>query len=86
MSIRERIGVFFVTKDRIEDSPEKVMAVMGKCIVIDCKYNYARDLFEYTALSKEFDLIKPGQIEPEYSATVEEIDDQVKVSFKRISA
>lgn len=86
MSIRDQIGVFFVARDCIDDTPETVMAIMGGCVVVDIKYSYARDLFEYTALSPHFDRIESGQTAPTYSAAIEKIGEQYKVSFKRIPA
>lgn len=83
MRIGNRIGIFYVTQAMIEDAPDAIMAVMGKCIVVSCRF--IGDRFEYFALSPDFDGISLGQAAPAYSVIIEKIDKQLKVSFARIS-
>lgn len=86
MSLRNHIGRFYASRTAIDESPEIIMSVMARCIIVDCKLHYVSDKFEYWAISPDFDEISIGEIAPEYSVLIEEIDEQFKVSFKRISA
>lgn len=86
MSIRRRIGRFYVARPMIEAKPQAMIAIMAKCIVVECSCHYGRDEFEYWALSAEFDEIEPGEIQPDYTVTIEEVDEKFNVSFKRVSA
>lgn len=86
MNHSRRIGKFYVASPLVDESPEVVMAVMARCIVVECSLHYVRDRFQYWAISPDFDEVAPGEIEPEYSVLIEEIDEQFKVSFKRMSA
>lgn len=81
-----RIGKFNVARTMVEESPEMVMTVMARCVIVDCKLHYIGDRFEYWAISPDFDELSPAEIEPEYSVLIEETDGQFKVSFKRVSA
>lgn len=86
MSIRRRIGRFYVARPMIEANPQAMMAIMAKCIIVECSCRYRRDEFEYWALSPEFDEIEVGEIEHDYAVTIEEVDEKFNVSFKRVSA
>lgn len=86
MSRSRRIGTFKVARSLVDETPEMVMKIMGRCVVVDCKLHYVSDCFEYWAISPDFDETQLGQIAPEYSVLIEEIDEQFKVSFTRVSA
>lgn len=86
MSMRNRIGKFRIAKILVDDQSEMVMAIMGRCVVVDCKLHYMSNSFEYWALSPDFDEVPVGAMEPEYSVLVELVDDLPVVSFKRVSA
>lgn len=86
MKHSRRIGKFYVARPLVDESPEMVMAVMARCIVVECSLHYVQNRFQYWAISPDFDEVAPGEIEPEYSVLIEEIDEQFKVSFKRMSA
>lgn len=38
-----RIGKFRISRDLIEDSPQAVRELMGRCIVIQAMYSFAID-------------------------------------------
>lgn len=86
MSQSRRIGKFYIARPLVDESPEMIMAVMARCIIVECSLHFVRNRFEYWAISPDFDEVTYGEIEPEYSVLIEEIDEQFKVSFKRISA
>jgi hypothetical protein len=86
MSIRDRVGKFRIARVVVDDQPEMVMAIMGRCVVVDCKLHFISNSLEYWALSPDFDEVPVGAMEPEYSVLVELVDDLPVVSFKRISA
>ena len=62
------------------------MAVMARCVIVRCEAIYVADCCEYSAYSPDFCEIPLGEIPPEYNVWIEEIDEQYKVSFKRVSA
>lgn len=86
MSQSRRVGKFYVACPAVDESPEMVMAVMARCVIVECQMHYVGNRFEYWAISPDFDEISIGEITPEYSVLIEEIDEQYKVSFKRVSA
>lgn len=86
MSLERRLGKFCVARPLIDEAPEMVMHVMARCVIVDCNLHYIGNRFEYWAISPDFDEIAAGEIPPEYSVLIEEIDEKFKVSFKRMSA
>ena len=86
MSLRNRIGYFRIARAMVDESPELVMAVMARCVIVDCNLKYIANSFEYWALSPDFDEVELGQITPDYSVMVEMINELPVVTFKRISA
>lgn len=86
MSHNKRVGKFYVACPMANESPEMVMAVMARCVIVECQMHYIGNRFEYWAFSPDFDEVAPGEMTPEYSVLIEEIDEQFKVSFKRVSA
>lgn len=86
MSMRDRVGRFFVSRVLVDDNPEMILPVMARCVVVDCKLHFVNDKFEYVALSPDFDIKPPAEIVPEYSVMIEMVDDLPVVTFKRISA
>lgn len=86
MSLDRRLGKFYVSRPLVDEAPEMVMHVMARCVIVECSVHYIGNRFEYWAISPDFEEVPLGQIIPEYSVLIEEIDEQFKVSFKRISA
>ena len=64
-----RRGKFKVTVALIEDAPEVVRQVMGRVIVVRAECLYG-GVIKYLALSPEFDKIKVGEEEPEYTVNI----------------
>ena len=86
MSVSRRIGKFYVSRSIVDESPEMVMPVMARCVIVECQLHYIGNRFEYFAVSPDFDEVPLGMITPEYSVLIEMIDDLPVVTFKRISA
>lgn len=70
-----RIGKFRISRDLIEDSPQAVRELMGRCIVIQAMYSFAIDDVEYIALCDDFDEIDEGDFPLEYIALWRKYDD-----------
>lgn len=79
MTIKNRVGQFFLPAVAVDDNAENVQKIMCKCIVIKCEHIYHSDGFLYVALSDEFDPLESGADVPKYDVVVH--DDRVE--FKR---
>lgn len=71
MNMKNRIGKFSVDRSLIETSPEVLMKLMSHCIVVRCELMYD-NVFEYVAISPEFDVVPVGQFAPHYHVIVSE--------------
>jgi len=79
--IDRRIGRFTMSRLLVERDPETARRVMGCCIVVRCEMMYDRDVFEYIALSSDFDECQEGQMMPVYDVIIS--DDGGCIEFKR---
>jgi len=84
-----RIGRFRITEAIIDANPKAVRKLMGGVIVVRAEFMYG-SIFEYIAISPEFDEIAEGLIAPEYDIVVTNktqgkkiiVD---KITFKRVN-
>ncbi len=81
--MKRRIGKFYIHSLLINDSPEAIKKVMGKCIILRCEHLPHRDAFEYIAISDDFDEIAVSLVTPEYQVVFNSIEDIV--TFKKVT-
>jgi len=67
-----RIGIFRIGRKLIEDNEAIVRAIMSRVIVVRCEHMYALDVFEYMAISNDFDEVPQGEIVPKYQILIGE--------------
>lgn len=60
------MGSFSLSRSLIETREEAVRELMRGCIVVRCELNYASDVFEYIAISPDFNEIETGMIPTPY--------------------
>jgi hypothetical protein len=77
-----RVGRFEISRKLIEDRPDIIRTIMGRCIVIRCETIYYTDAIEYTALSPDFDEVPEGRTIPRY--VIEVSGDETHIEFRRI--
>lgn len=82
--MNRRIGRFAMSRQLVERDQETARAVMGRCIVVRCEMMYAHDIFDYMALSPDFDEVPQGMIIPEYDVIIG--DNGKRIEFKRTNA
>ena len=69
MNLEDRKGHFTLALKLATDDPLAFMAVMGRCIILDARFNICNATIDYTALSKLFDECSAGEV-PTYQWTV----------------
>ena len=79
--MRERMGVFHISLELLEQNPEAVMKIMGRCVVIRAENLYYRNCIEYYAMSPDFEELGEGECAPEYTWIVDSL--RGKVSARR---
>ena len=62
----KRHGRFSISKELLKTNPWMVQRVMSQCIIFRAEYMYMGDVIEYHATSYRFDLVKAGEVAPEY--------------------
>lgn len=75
------IGIFEIAQPFVQDSPELVRRIMGKCSILRCELMYESDSFHYLAISPEFDAIPNGARAPRYRVVIS--DDGADITFVR---
>jgi hypothetical protein len=65
-----RTGSFRLDLEFIEEYPETARAIMGRCIVIQCRWMYPYDTLEYLAISPYFDEVPLGKTAPRYIVNI----------------
>lgn len=58
------------SKQFLESSPGALQKLFAKIIPTEVKYDFAREIFEVTAMSDEFDSVEPGHMIPYYAVQV----------------
>ena len=66
MTKSRRLGRFLIPMKLINDRPEAVKRLMGRCIVLKADYNWAQNAIEYIALCEVFREVPEGLIELSY--------------------
>lgn len=67
--LRSRIGKFKIDLDacaRWDGNDEMIFKIMGRCVIIKTEFDYTSPVIEYTAYSKDFDIVEPGMMAPSY--------------------
>ena len=65
-----RYGRLIYTKNFLETCPAAIEKLYTKIIPIDVRYDFARELFEVTAMSLDFDPVEPAYQIPYYGVQV----------------
>lgn len=71
-SIRRRLGWFSVS---VEFMPDACRRLFSDFVVLRCSRNFARETFEFVALSELFDELTPIDDTPEYEILITEKPD-----------
>lgn len=64
---QRRVGKFSISRDMIENGPELVKQILGKCVVVRAEMMFDRDAIEYIAFCDEFDEVYLGSRPPSYA-------------------
>lgn len=64
--MQRRFGHFSLGLKLIQEHPDWVKLLMGKCIITRCEFMYHNGLLEYTGLCDEFRELKEGEMVPTY--------------------
>ncbi len=67
-----RIGKFILSTEIIDNRPDLVLNIMGRCIVVKVEFSFMDDHLEYTAISEHFKEIPVGGCIPVYVWTVDD--------------
>lgn len=84
-----RVGNLKISWDIIKQDPSVVQKVLAEILVIEDENSLINGIVEYRGYSQHFDVVEPGQMIPDYVATVEtdkdEYDQTVvkSIGFKR---
>lgn len=62
----KRLGKFSISTELLEQNPEAVMKIMGRCIILKAESLDYKRMYEYYAYSPHFDIITEGECAPEY--------------------
>lgn len=65
-----RLGRFHLRADDMQDNPQAMLALMGSCLVVDCRWEPDTGCFSYTAYSTYFEPVQIGHRAPEYKPLV----------------
>lgn len=66
-----RFGRIKIARKYIEDYLDMVLKVMARCVIVRCEMNYMLDVFDYIAISPDFDEVSEGDKCPSYNVIVE---------------
>jgi len=72
--IRDRKGIFVISRTLLEDCPDLVMKVMSKVIIFRAEFMFDKDAIEYHAVSPWFNEISLGFEAPYYTVETNGID------------
>lgn len=64
--MQRKFGHFSLGLRLIQEHPDFVKQLMGKCIITRCEFMYHNGLLEYTALCDEFRELEEGESIPTY--------------------
>lgn len=64
--MQRRFGHFSLGLKLIQEYPDYVKLLMGKCIITRCEFMYHNGLLEYTALCDDFRELEEGESIPTY--------------------
>ena len=65
-----RYGKFFYSKAFLETAGVAIQKIFAKIIPVEVSYDFAREVFEVTALCDEFDPVEPSHMIPYYAVQV----------------
>jgi hypothetical protein len=74
--LKDRRGIFIITRYAIDNFPNTIMEIMGKCIIVRAEYFMLTDFVKYEALSPHFDVVPEGLQPPKYSIWI--VDNQIE--------
>jgi hypothetical protein len=84
-SYRHRAGQFSIPRETVEREGLKLLPIFARCVVLECRYDWARMSYVYSGLSPDFDEIAMGEIMPHYRCEIREDRGKiVDVTFRRI--
>lgn len=69
--VTRRIGRFYIDEHHVRFSTALVREIMAKCVILRCEYDYAKQRFEYVAISPLFREVQPGDEFMTYRWTLE---------------
>jgi hypothetical protein len=78
-----RLGTFLINNNFLEQEPNLVMRVMGKCIIVETRTHFHSSCIEYTAYSPEFEPCENFMHPFHYNIEVKE-DEEGRKLFKFI--
>lgn len=87
--LRDRTGIFTISRALIEQYPHAVRALLGRVLVVEAKSQAFAYGIEYTAMCERFDEVPLGSMPWYYSVTVttdESAADGMTVEFHRMSS
>lgn len=60
--MKNRKGIFTISRELMYDNPEMVMKIMGKCIILRAECIALNNTIEYHAVSDEFNEVSEGSV------------------------
>ena len=83
INLDNKVGRFSISADLINQSPDIIMMVMGRCIITRAEYIIIYDYIDYDAFSPDFDEVEEGAITPKYTIAITHDEDGTidKISF-----
>lgn len=64
--LEHRFGKIFISRDLIEDSPDKVIELLSGGLVLRCEFRFISGEFEYELYHPSFPLIDEGRMPTAY--------------------
>ena len=78
-----RRGVFRIRIGMIEEAPELVRKVMGKCVIVKAECLYGEDALEFFAVSPDFEEVPKGVRVPRYKVLIKNIGMENEIIFMK---
>ena len=82
--IPQNIGMFRLMKDAVLDPSfaDQVLFIMSHMIIIGCALKPEHNAFEYTAISRLFDVIDEGSVIPYYVLEIDTTNEPNLIAHK----
>lgn len=85
--LRQQRGRMCISDEMLVAAPMSTLAlIFQRLVIVRCEHNWATKVFEYDAISLDFDFVPDGMVSPEYQIQCTRCDDGTEhVQFVRVT-